>query len=63
MSRKCELTGKSAQSGNKRSKALNQTKRKWEVNLQPVTLVIDGKKQKIMISTKALRTLKNKGKI
>ncbi len=63
MSRKCVITGKSAQSGNKRSKALNQTKRKWNVNLQPVTLIVNGKKTKVMMSTSALRTLKNKGKV
>ncbi len=63
MSRKCEVTGKSAQSGNTRSKALNATKRKWNVNLQPVKVIIDGKPQKIMMSTSAIRTMKHKGKI
>ncbi len=63
MSRKCAVTGKSAQSGNTRSKALNATKRKWNVNLQPVTVMLDGKSQKVMMSTSAIRTMKNKGKI
>ena len=62
-SRKCEFTNKGPQSGNTRSKALNATRRKWNVNLQPYTIEVDGKKQKVMMSTKAIRTYKNKGKI
>jgi large subunit ribosomal protein L28 len=63
MARVDALTGKRAQSGNNRSKSLKATKRKWNVNLQPVTIEINGKKQRVMISAKTLRTLKNKGKI
>ena len=63
MSRKCKVTGKGPQSGNTRSKALNANRRKWNVNLQPVTITINGKKQKVMMSAKAIRTMKNKGKI
>ena len=37
MAKVCQLTGKKAQSGNKRSHALNATKRKWNVNLQKTT--------------------------
>ena len=63
MSRKCEITGKGPQSGNNRSKALNATKRKWNVNLQPYTIEVDGKKERVFISAKAIRTYKNKGKL
>jgi len=63
MSRVCAATGKGPQSGNKRSKALNATKRKWNVNLQPVTIIVNGKKKKVMMSAKAMRSLKNKGRI
>lgn len=63
MSRKDALTGKGPQSGNNRSKALNATKRKWNVNLQPMTIEINGKKKRIMVSAKTMRTLKNKGKL
>lgn len=63
MSRRDEVTGRKPMSGNNRSKALNATKRKWNLNLQPVTVIIDGKKQKIMMSTKTIRTMKKKGKI
>ena len=34
MSRKCQLTGKGAMSGNARSHSLHSTRRKWNVNLQ-----------------------------
>ena len=63
MSRKCAVTGKGPQSGNSRSKALNANRKKWNVNLQPVTVTVNGKKQKVMMSAKAIRTMKNKGKI
>lgn len=58
MSRKCALTGKGALTGNKRSHALNATKRKWNVNLQKVTLLVDGKPKKVRISARALKTLR-----
>ena len=58
MSRKCAITGKGALTGNKRSHALNATKRKWNVNLQKVTLLIDGKPTKVRISARALKTLR-----
>ncbi len=63
MSRKCEVTGKGPQSGNTRSKALNSTRRKWNVNLQPYTIEVDGRKEKVYMSAKAIRTYKNKGKL
>lgn len=61
MARKDNLTGKAPQYGNSRSKALNATRRRWNVNLQPATVEIDGKVEKVMISSKSLRTIKNKG--
>ncbi|WP_342263074.1 MULTISPECIES: 50S ribosomal protein L28 [unclassified Spiroplasma] len=61
MSRKCEITGKSVLSGNKRSHAMNASRRKWNVNLQTVKMEIDGQVKKVKMSTRALRTLKRKG--
>lgn len=58
MSRKCEVTNRSAMSGHKRSKALNATKRKWNLNLQKVTIEENGVKKKIKLSTKAIKTMK-----
>lgn len=58
MSRVCQITGKKALSGNRRSHSLRATRRKWNVNLQTVKVIIDGKPQKVRISARALKTLK-----
>ena len=58
MSKVCAITGKGALTGNRRSHALNATKRKWNVNLQKVTLMVDGKPTKVRISARALKTLR-----
>ena len=58
MSKVCAITGKGPLSGNKRSHSLRATKRKWDVNLQTVKVMVDGKPTKMKISTRALRTLK-----
>ena len=44
MARTCSISGKGPMSGNKRSHALNATRRKWNVNLQKKTIVVNGKK-------------------
>lgn len=59
--RKCDITGKGKQYGNNVSFSQRHTKKVWEPNLQKKTIVIDGKKVKLKISTQALRTLKKKG--
>ncbi len=58
MSKKCAITGKGPLTGNRRSHALNATKRRWNVNLQKVTLLVDGKPKKVRISARALKTLR-----
>ncbi|WP_338955647.1 50S ribosomal protein L28 [Spiroplasma endosymbiont of Polydrusus cervinus] len=63
MARKCEITGKRALSGNKRSHALNATHRKWNVNLQKVKIVVDGEVKTLRVATRTLKTLKRKGQI
>lgn len=60
MSRVCAVSGKKALSGNKRSHSLRATRRKWNVNLQKVTVMVDGKPQQIRISARALKSLKAK---
>jgi len=57
----CDNTGKGKQFGNNVSFSQRHTKKVWEPNLQKKTLVIDGKKVRVKISTSALRTLKRKG--
>jgi len=58
---KCEITGKGKQYGNNVSFSQRHTKKVWKPNLQSKTLVIDGKKVKVKISTQAIRSLKKKG--
>ena len=57
MARVCELSGRGPLSGNKRSHSLRSTRRKWNVNLQKKTIVVNGKKVVVNVSTRALRSL------
>ena len=59
----CELTGKGKQYGSNVSFSQRHTKKVWKPNLQKKTIVIDGKKVTMKISTQAIRTLKKKGLI
>ena len=57
MARVCELSGRGPLSGNRRSHSLRSTRRKWNVNLQKKTVIVNGKKVKVKASTRALRSL------
>lgn len=59
----CDVTGKTKQYGNNVSFSQRHTKKVWEPNLQKKTIVVNGKKVRVKISTSALRTLKKKGLI
>ncbi len=59
----CDITGKGKQFGNNVSFSMRHTKKTWKPNLQTKTVVIDGKKMKLKISTQAIRTLKKKNLI
>tara|TARA_B100000900_G_C20507458_1_gene686494 strand:+ start:84 stop:383 length:300 start_codon:yes stop_codon:yes gene_type:complete len=63
MSRKCELTGKSVQTGNNVSHAKNRTKRRFLPNLNNVSLSSETLKKnfKFKISSSALRTVDKLG--
>ena len=67
MSRKCQISGRGPLSGNTRSHARNRrnlwiyNRRKWNVNLQKATILVDGKPTKVRISAKELRTLRKAG--
>ena len=39
---------------------MRATRRKWNVNLQTVKVMVDGKPQKLRISARALKSLKAK---
>lgn len=57
----CELTGKGKQYGSNVSFSQRHTKKVWKPNLQTKTIVVDGRKVTMKISTQAIRTLKKKG--
>jgi large subunit ribosomal protein L28 len=59
--RQCDITGKGKQFGNNVSFSQRHTKKVWQPNLQKKTIIIDGKKVKLKVSTQAIRTLKKKG--
>ena len=63
MSRRCELTGKSAQVGHKVSHSNIKTKRRFLPNLLNVTLISDalGRSIKLRVSANALRTVDHRG--
>ena len=63
MSRVCAITGKGPLTGNRRSHSMRASRRTWNVNLQKVKVMVDGKPQTLRISALALKTLKNKGAI
>lgn len=58
--RKCDLTGKGKQFGNNVSFSQRHTKKVWHPNLQTKTVIVDGKKVTMKLSTQAIRTLKKK---
>ena len=63
MTRRCELTGKMALSGNNVSHAKNRTKRRFLPNLNMVSLTSEKleKTFKFKVSAAALRTVDKKG--
>ncbi|HJK87028.1 MAG TPA: 50S ribosomal protein L28 [Candidatus Megaira endosymbiont of Nemacystus decipiens] len=63
MSRKCELTGVAVQFGNNVSHSQRKTRRRFEPNVKNVTYNSDitGKKYKLKVVTKAIRTIEKLG--
>ena len=63
MSRRCDLTGKTAQVGHKVSHSNIKTKRRFLPNLLSVTLISDalGRSVKLRVSANALRTVDHRG--
>ena len=59
--RVCDITGKGKQYGSNVSFSQRHTKKVWEPNLQKKTIIVDGRKVTLKVSTQALRTLKKKG--
>ncbi|MGI9381913.1 MAG: 50S ribosomal protein L28 [Methyloligellaceae bacterium] len=63
MARRCELTGKTVQSGNNVSHAHNKTRRRFLPNLCNVNLMSDalGRSFRLRISAHALRSVEHRG--
>ncbi|MBI4273834.1 MAG: 50S ribosomal protein L28 [Rhizobiales bacterium] len=63
MSRRCELTGKTALTGHKVSHSNRKTKRRFLPNLVNVTMISDALSQpvKLRISANALKTVDHRG--
>ena len=63
MSRRCELTGKSAQVGHKVSHSNIKTKRRFLPNLINVTMISDslGRAVRLRVSANALRSVDHRG--
>ncbi|MFO8101251.1 MAG: 50S ribosomal protein L28 [Dehalococcoidia bacterium] len=53
---KCEICGKSRQFGHRVSHSMHHTNRQWRPNIQKTTVMVDGKKKRINICTRCLRT-------
>lgn len=63
MARRCELTGKSVQSGNNVSHANNRSRRRFLPNLCNVSLLSDalGRKVRMRVTAYALRSVEHRG--
>lgn len=59
----CELTGKGKMYGHNVSFSQRKTRKIFKPNVHKKTLIIDGQKIKLNVSTSAIRTLKKKGLI
>lgn len=56
MARVCFITGRRTKSGNKRSHAVNASRRTWKANLHKVRILVDGKPQRVYVSARALKS-------
>jgi large subunit ribosomal protein L28 len=63
MSRRCELTGKAVQSGNKVSHSNRKTRRRFLPNLCRVTLISEalGRSVRLRLAAAAIRSVEHRG--
>lgn len=59
----CEISGKGKMYGHNVSFSQRKTRKVFKPNIQKKTMIVDGHKQKVNVSTSALRTMKKKGLI
>ncbi len=55
MAKVCEVCGRGPQFGNRISHAHNVTKRRWNVNLQPVRTMVNGAAKRLRVCTACIR--------
>ena len=55
MAKECEICGRGPQFGNRVSHAHNVTKRRWNVNLQPVRALVNGATKRMKVCTSCIR--------
>ncbi|MGI5840428.1 MAG: 50S ribosomal protein L28 [bacterium] len=60
MATKCEVCGKTQQTGNKVSHSEIKTKRAWKPNIQRIKAVVNGTTKQINVCTSCLRSGKVK---
>ena len=53
---KCEICGKTTQTGMSVSHSHIRTKKKWKPNLQKVYAIVDGSPKKVVVCTRCLRS-------
>lgn len=56
MAKICDICGKGVQHGQNVSHAHNVTKRRWEINLQSVRAVVQGRPRKLRVCTRCIRS-------
>ncbi|HPZ10111.1 MAG TPA: 50S ribosomal protein L28 [Candidatus Eremiobacteraeota bacterium] len=56
MSRVCEICKRGPQSGNNVSHSERKTRRKWHMNLQSVKAQVPGRRKKIKVCTRCLKS-------
>jgi large subunit ribosomal protein L28 len=58
MAQTCDLCGRGPAFGNRISHAHNVTKRRWNVNLQPVRALVNGASKRLRVCTSCIRSNK-----
>ncbi|CAM2762546.1 50S ribosomal protein L28 [Fructilactobacillus fructivorans] len=53
---KDHINGKRTHFGNRRSHALNSSRRSWKPNLQKVRILVDGKPKRVWVSARTLKS-------
>jgi len=60
MSKKCEICGKGPMFGYNRSKSDRRTNRRWDPNLQKISVEVDGTVKKMTVCTSCIKSGKIK---